>query len=123
MRSKPVHLNLLTIAFPLTAIVSILHRISGVILFLVIPVLLWALAYSLTSSEHFAKISACLSAPFSKFCLWVILSSLLYHLIAGTRHILMDLGVAESKTEGRVTGLIVFTISIFGILVLGYYLW
>ncbi|MCB2551775.1 succinate dehydrogenase, cytochrome b556 subunit, partial [Listeria monocytogenes] len=79
----PVNLDLRTIKLPVTAYTSILHRISGVILFLGIAVLLFALDKSLSSEEGFEQVKACLTSPLAKLVIWCLLSALLYHLVAG----------------------------------------
>ncbi|MFS9598930.1 succinate dehydrogenase, cytochrome b556 subunit, partial [Klebsiella variicola] len=84
---RPVNLDLRTIKLPVTAYTSILHRISGVILFLGIAVLLFALDKSLSSEEGFEQVKACLTSPLAKLVIWGLLSALLYHLVAGVRHL------------------------------------
>ena len=78
---RPVNLDLRTIKLPVTAYTSILHRISGVILFLGIAVLLFALDKSLSSEEGFEQVKACLTSPLAKLVIWGLLSALLYHLV------------------------------------------
>ena len=99
-KKHPVNLNLLSIKFPITAITSILHRLSGVFLFLLIPIILYIWSYSLTSSLHFANVQAWLGSWGVKILLWLLLAALIYHLVAGIRHLIMDLGYGESKTSG-----------------------
>ena len=94
-KQRPVNLNLFTIKFPIPAIVSILHRISGVIVFLLIPLLLWMLHASLASVEQFDALRDTLDSPLIRFTLWVGLSALLFHLVAGIRHLFMDAGLAR----------------------------
>lgn len=87
---RPVNLDLRTIKLPVTAYTSILHRISGVILFLGLVVLLYGLDMSLASEESFEELKACLASPLAKLVIWGLLSALLYHLVAGIRHLFMD---------------------------------
>jgi succinate dehydrogenase / fumarate reductase cytochrome b subunit len=94
-------LNLLTIRFPVTAIVSILHRLSGVVLFLLVPFLVWAFQASLVSPTSFDSVIACLQNPVLKLLLWVFSIALIYHLLAGLRHFVMDFGWGESLQGGR----------------------
>ena len=61
--------------------------------------------------------------PMVKFLLWVVLSALLYHLIAGIRHLLLDLGYFESKVQSRITAYVTFLVSAVVILMLGVSLW
>ena len=99
---RPINLDLRTMQFPLTAIVSILHRISGVILFLTIPIILCALSCSLEDAASFAEIKAWFAMPLVKLITWGILAALIYHLIAGIRHIFMDMGFGESLAASRI---------------------
>ena len=123
MKQRPVNLNLLTIRFPLTAIVSILHRISGVILFFLIPGFLYALQQSFVSPSAYASLQTWINHPSCKFIIWFALSALLYHLIAGCRHIMMDMGYGESRCAGKITAILTFIISAFVIIYLGFHLW
>ena len=98
---RPVNLDLRTIKLPITAYTSILHRISGVILFVGIAVLLFGLDKSLASEEGFAQVKECLTSPLAKFVIWGLLSALLYHLVAGVRHLIMDMGIGETLEGGK----------------------
>lgn len=122
-KKKPVNLQLTTIKFPLPAIASILHRISGFVLFLIIPFLLVCLQASLASSEKFFNLQVCLSHPLIKLITFGILASLLYHLVAGIRHLLMDAGIGESKHGGKVGAGLVMVISVVLILIAGVLVW
>jgi succinate dehydrogenase / fumarate reductase cytochrome b subunit len=122
-KSRPVNLNLFTIRFPVTAIISILHRLSGVIMFLFIGLLLYALNQSLKSPDSFGQLQVLLTYPLSRFIIWVFLSSLLLHIFAGLRHIVMDFGFAEEKTNARISAYSVIILSILFILALGVRLW
>lgn len=120
---RPVNLNLFTIRFPIMAIASILHRISGVILFLAMPLFLWMLNQTLASEDHFVTLQQCLSKPFMKLILWIILGSLIYHILAGIRHMIMDMGFAESLSAGRITAQILIAIAAVAWLLIGVWLW
>ena len=123
MKERPINLNLFTISFPMTAIISILHRISGVLLFFMIPAFLCLLQYSLQSSADFVRVQSLFNMPVIKLITWLTLSALGYHIIAGLRHLIMDLGIGESKCAGKVMVKIVLGISILLIIYLGYRLW
>ncbi len=120
---RPVYLNLFQFKFPITAIASILHRVSGVILFLVLPLFLWALQQSLNSAETFAQLHTWITKPWLKFIAWGILVALFYHLIAGVRHLLMDMHIGDSKSWGRHLSWLVIIISIGFAAFLGVCLW
>jgi succinate dehydrogenase / fumarate reductase, cytochrome b subunit len=120
---RPVYLDVTKYKFPNTAICSILHRISGVILFLYMPFLLWALDLSLTSGEQFQQLIYTFEHPVMKLFLWLLLASLSFHLVAGVRHLLMDAGLGESHRAGRMSANIVFVIAIVLIIAAGLWLW
>ena len=109
---RPVNLDLRTIKLPVTAYTSILHRISGVILFLGIAIMLYALGKSLGSEEGFGEVKAWLTSPLAKFVIWGLLSALLYHLVAGLRHLIMDMGIGETLEGGKLGSKIVLAISV-----------
>lgn len=102
-RQRPVNLDLSTIRFPASAIVSILHRISGVIVFIGLAILLWLLAQSLASEQSFNETSELLSNFFVKFIVWGVFTALLGHLVVGIRHLIMDLGHWEEKSSGNLS--------------------
>jgi len=98
---RPKNLDFSTLRLPLPAITSILHRVSGVFIFAGVAVLLWLFSESLSSSEGFARVDSWLSMPITKLLIWAILSGLLYHLIAGIKHLVMDLGIGKLSLELR----------------------
>jgi succinate dehydrogenase / fumarate reductase cytochrome b subunit len=120
---RPVNLDLRTIKLPITAYSSILHRISGVILFLGIAVMLYALDKSLVSEEGFGQVKAFMANPLVKFVIWVLLSALLYHLVAGVRHLIMDTGVGETLEGGKLGSKIVIALSAVLIVLAGVWIW
>ena len=120
---RPKNLNLLTIRLPIPAIVSILHRISGVILFLLIPFALWGLNLSLSSPDAFDDLHAFLSTPWMKCVMWASLSAFIYHFVAGVRHLLMDIHLGEELKSGRLSALLTLIISILLIILVGIWLW
>lgn len=120
---RPVNLDLRTIKLPVTAYTSILHRISGVILFVGLAVLLYALDKSLESEDGFKQVAACLASPLAKFVIWGLLSALLYHLVAGVRHLIMDVGVGETLEGGKLGSQIVLVVSTVVIVLAGVWIW
>ncbi len=121
--NKPVFLTLTKLKFPRMAIVSILHRIAGVVVFLFLPLLLYLLHASLVSQAHFDVVVQSLHWPLMKLLLWVVLAAVLFHLVAGIRHLTMDLGFAESLSAGRATATIVLILSAVLIILAGFWLW
>lgn len=120
---RPVNLDLRKFHFPLPAITSILHRISGVVIFIGIAFLLYGLDLSLSGPDGFAAVQSIMSGFFAKLIVWGILSALAYHLVAGIRHILMDVGIGESLQGGVLGAKLVVAISIILIVLLGVWVW
>ncbi|MDP2379849.1 MAG: succinate dehydrogenase, cytochrome b556 subunit [Pseudohongiella sp.] len=121
--NRPINLDFKTLRLPLPAITSILHRISGVIIFGGVFVLLWLLSSSLKSEAGFLDVQSWLAMPLVKFVVWAILAGLLYHLIAGVKHLVMDLGIGETL-EGANTGAkLVVVVSVIAMLLAGVWLW
>jgi len=100
-----------------------LHRISGVILFVGLAVLLYALDKSLESEDGFKQVAAFLASPLAKFVIWGLLSALLYHLVAGIRHLIMDVGVGETLEGGKLGSQIVLVVSAVVIVLAGVWIW
>ncbi len=122
-KRPPKNLNLFTIRFPIPAIASILHRISGFILFILIPFILWGLYLSLDSEQGFDNLHQLLTTPWIKFVIWMSLSAFLYHFIAGIRHLLMDIGIGEALKSGRLSAILTIIIAGLLIILTGVWLW
>lgn len=97
---------------PLAGIVSILHRISGLALFLALPLLLCLMAAAFGSAEKFAQMTACLAHPLVKVIVLGLLWAILHHACAGVRYLMMDLHVKVSKEGGRQTATGVLAVSL-----------
>lgn len=121
--NRPVNLEIGTIRLPITAYASILHRISGVIMVVASFLLLWALEQSLVSPEGFAGLGDLLSSPVAKFVVWGIVTALLYHSLAGVKHLIMDFGVGESMEGGILGARLVFAFTAIGAVLVGVALW
>lgn len=85
--------------------------------------MLFALDKSLASEEGFAEVQACLTSPLAKLIIWGLLSALLYHLVAGVRHLIMDMGVGESLEGGKLGSKIVIVVSAVVIVLAGVWIW
>jgi succinate dehydrogenase / fumarate reductase, cytochrome b subunit len=122
-KQRPINLNLFTMYFPIPAIISILHRISGLVLYLFIPLVLWALEQSLSSEDGFQAINEHLTSPLGKFFVWVFLAPLLFHLVAGLRHLLLDVNVGVELKSGRLASILVAIIAVILFILAGIYVW
>jgi len=124
--TRPTNLtlnDLRTIKLPITAVTSLLHRISGVILFLAIPTILWLLSNALSEAGDYNQLLNHLNLPLAKFVSWIILCSLSYHIVAGIRHLFMDMGFAESMQAAKSTSTLVLVIAIIMSASWGAWIW
>ncbi len=96
---RPVNLDIGSIKLPITSYVSILHRVSGVVLFFSVAVLLCVFDASLESEQSFQSLKDCFSSPVAQLIIWASLAALAYHFVAGIRHLIMDFGIGEDSYE------------------------
>lgn len=120
IKKRPVNLDLTSLHYPPMAIVSILHRISGVVLFLLSPLMLYYLQLSLDSANSFNALKA---NNISKLFLFVFVCAFLFHLLAGIRHLVMDFGYGESLRSGRVTAWMIIGIFLVLLPLAGVMVW
>ena len=112
---------------PAAGIVSILHRISGVLMFLLMPFIIWMFDTSVTSEYSFARFKAAFNSGlgfvpgwFVKLVALALIWAFLHHFIAGLRHLWMDVShKAVSKEFGKTSAVVTLALSVFLTLVLG----
>jgi succinate dehydrogenase / fumarate reductase cytochrome b subunit len=120
---RPVNLDLGTIDLPLPGLASITHRITGVLLVAGAAVLLWLLDESLASEEGFNAVMSLSDSALVKFLVWGVLAALIYHSVAGVKHLIMDMGYGESLEGGITMAKMVIGISAVLILIVGALIW
>ena len=98
---RPVYLNLFQIRLPVTGVVSILHRITGVLLVISLPLSLYALQQSLASADEYAAVIGYLSLSWVRVLLMVLAVALALHFLAGVRHLLLDIDVGVTRRLAR----------------------
>lgn len=117
-KPRPVNRNLalgdlLSYRLPISGIVSILHRISGALLFLVgIPFTLYLFQKSLTSELSFQTYRAVVGSIPGKLVLLVLIWAFVHHLVAGIRYLLLDLHIGIGKEEAMLSSKIVMGVSL-----------
>ena len=121
--NRPVNLELTTIKFPITALASISHRVTGVLLFVSSVLLVWALDASLASEESFNQLGMLLSSTGTKAALWALLVIFSYHALAGIRHLIMDMGVGEDFKGGALGARILFSAAALSAIAWGVVVW
>lgn len=105
------------------AIVSILTRASGVFIFLGMAVMLWLLDMSLTSETEFELVLVMLSSPVAKLVIWAILAGVIYHALAGLKHLVADFGYGETLEGGILGARLVVVLSFVLIALAGVWIW
>lgn len=100
-KNRPKHLALHKIQLPLPGFVSILHRISGLLLFIVLPLILWIFQASLRSINSYDQLLSILQQPLSKLFLLGLLWSFFHHFCAGIRYLALDLHMGTSLAQSR----------------------
>ncbi|MCF7521659.1 succinate dehydrogenase, cytochrome b556 subunit [Neisseria sp. ZJ106] len=122
-KSRPVFLDLPKIRLPIPGIVSILHRISGVVLFITLPVLLWLLSGTLSHQEDFESYRQFVAHPLVKLALIGVLWAYMHHMLAGIRFLLLDAHKGLALNTARATAKTVFAAALVLTVVIGALLW
>jgi succinate dehydrogenase / fumarate reductase, cytochrome b subunit len=123
-KRRPVNLNLMSFKFPLPALVSIAHRISGVLMFILMPVILFILSKLLAGGSVNVTILYFSHFPIMlKLLAWVMLVATLYHTLAGLRHLFMDMGYGESFVAANRSAIVIFVLLIVILVATGVWLW
>lgn len=122
-KQRPKHLALHQIKLPLPGIVSILHRISGLLLFFTLPLLLLMLQYSLRSIETYTQLQTVLAHPLLKLMLLGLLWAFLHHFCAGLRYLAVDLHYVRNLAQARNSSKVVMVVSLMLTVFFGAKLW
>ncbi len=118
-RNRPVYLNLLKIRLPVGGVVSVLHRITGVLLVAMLPASVYLLQRALEGRAAFERVCALVATPFSRIGLLIVLWVFGQHFFSGIRHLLMDMDIGTSRRSGRVGAWLVFAASVAVVLYAG----
>jgi succinate dehydrogenase / fumarate reductase cytochrome b subunit len=122
-KKRPKFLTLYQIDLPLPGFVSILHRISGLLLFLALPLLLWMLQASLRSIETYTQLQDVLTHPLLKLVLLGLLWAFLHHFCAGLRYLAIDLHYVRNLAQARGSSKAVLLLSLVLTVLIGVKLW
>ena len=115
--ARPVHLDLLRIHLPLPGWVSILHRVSGALLFAALPLGVWALSVSLAGEAGFQRMAGLAAHPLAKLGVLVLVWAFAHHFFAGLRHLALDLHWGVELRRARLSSLAVLLASALATLV------
>jgi succinate dehydrogenase / fumarate reductase cytochrome b subunit len=113
-KKRPKNLNLLSVKFPMAAIMSVGHRASGILLFLILPYFLYLLQLSLSNEAGFNLAKQELHSTGFKLFALVIIWGLAHHLFAGIRYFLLDIDIGIEKHQAQKSAIVV---NILGFLV------
>ncbi|MEP1446617.1 MAG: succinate dehydrogenase, cytochrome b556 subunit [Paraglaciecola sp.] len=122
-KQRPVNLQLNTISFPPAAITSILHRITGVAMFFALMFVIWAWATSVSSLEGFEFVQEQMAGPLGRFVAIGTISALIYHVLGGVRHMIMDMGHWEELQSGDLSAKVIIAAWIILTIIVGVVLW
>jgi succinate dehydrogenase / fumarate reductase cytochrome b subunit len=123
-RPRPIYLNLFAIRQPVPAIISIMHRASGALLFLAgIPLVLWFMQRTLASPEGFAAAVEPFATPLGKLVLLVLAWAYIHHFVAGVRHLMLDLHLGIDLPSARRSAAVVLVLSVLLTLIVAVRLW
>ena len=122
-KKRPKHLALHHIKLPLPGFVSILHRVSGLALFLALPPLLWMLQYSLRSIETYTELMGMLAHPLAKLVVLGLMWAFLHHFCAGLRYLAIDLHWVGTLVQARNSSMAVMFVSLALTVLLGIRIW
>jgi len=122
--NRPFFLNLIKIRLPVTGFVSIFHRISGLLMFLAIPFLIYLFDISLQGQSGFSQAVEILQYPLIQLISLILLWSIVHHLIAGIRFLLTDFDIGLEKHQATLFAWLVFVIEaiVFVLLAVRIYL-
>lgn len=115
--TRPVYLNLLKIRQPITALVSIGHRISGVLLFIAIPLMIWMLDQSLQSPQQYQQIATLYGQPLMKLVILLLTWAAAHHFFAGIRFLFIDIDWGVDLATARRTATAAIGCGVAGVLI------
>jgi len=110
-KERPKNLDLTTVKMPVTATASILHRVSGIIVFIALAIFLTLLNCSLSSAEDFQRVQGYFDLFIVEFVFWGSLTGLAYHAVFGIRHMIQDLGHWEEMDSSSLSAKVGFVIT------------
>ena len=119
-KPRPVFLNLFKIRLPIAGIMSIIHRATGVLMVMAIPLVIYLFDLSLSGPEGFTQAKGIFAGIFVKLILFLFLWGLMHHLLAGIRYLLIDIDIGVHKPLFRQTAWAVTLIApLLALLLLG----
>ena len=121
--NRPKNLNLFTIRLPINAVVSILHRASGMALFAMLPLILLAFQYSVKSQQSYTQLTALVDTWFIKLVLIGFAWAFFHHFYAGLRHLLQDIHWMTTLQKARFSGRVVLWLVGLSVVIFAWVIW
>lgn len=122
-QDRPKNLNLFTIRLPINALVSILHRVSGMILFLMLPLLLLCLSHSLANEAGYLQIVTLLDYWLVKLVIIGFSWAFFHHFYAGLRHLAQDVHWMHGLDQARNSSRVLMALVVVSVLYFAYLIW
>jgi len=123
VKQRPKYLNLVEIRLPLPGVTSIMHRISGGVLFLTLPILVYLFQLSLGTPQEFETLKAIVGNPIAKLILLALMWGFIHHFCMGIRILLIDVHHCVELQAARQSAMVVLCVSIPVTLILAVKLW
>ncbi|MGQ0443264.1 MAG: succinate dehydrogenase, cytochrome b556 subunit [Methylophilaceae bacterium] len=120
---RPKNLNLFTIRLPINAVVSILHRASGMLLFLILPLVLWAFNATVSSQVSYTEMVNTFQHWFIKLVLIGFAWAFFHHFFAGLRHLGQDVHWMTSLQKARFSSRVLLCLVVISVLIFAYIIW
>ena len=111
-KNRPRYLNLIKISMPVAAVVSIGHRISGFLLIIAIPFLIYAFQLSVSSAEEYAQVVAAVEHPLILAIIALLAWSFSHHFFAGIRFLLIDIDIGVSKEAASTSAWLIHALAV-----------
>lgn len=121
--NRPKNLNLFTISLPINALVSILHRVSGMVLFVLLPPLLLGMQVSLANEAGFLRILAALDHWIVKLVLIGFSWAFFHHFYAGLRHLAQDVHWMHGLNQARISSQVLIGLVFISVLYFAFLIW
>jgi len=120
---RPVFLNLLQIHLPRGGLLSIAHRVTGVLLVLAIPLFIYLLQLLNAGTDGYSLALSLLHSTPGKILATITVWVLIQHSLSGIRHLIMDMGYSYDKNIARITANAAFVLSLLLIILAGVWIW
>jgi succinate dehydrogenase / fumarate reductase, cytochrome b subunit len=121
--NRPKNLNLMTIRLPINAVVSILHRASGMALFMILPLILWTLQTSVKNEESYLALTGLFQHSAVKLMFIALAWAFFHHFFAGLRHLGQDVHWMTSLQKARFSGRVVLWLVGVSVAIFAWFIW